>query len=191
MGLAFFGFESIWSTGPEPKEQRIAGLAEILCSAPALPWPTPPPTLTLTLHSTPGFSPLQLLLGRVRLPVLLTLISPELEGPLPPELQPPFQQRYGLIRQQLTHGDFQLLIPAVPAAGPKVQHPAAVADPGLLWRKRRPVASATAHATSGAQPLWRCRSSVQPLQRWVRCSPWAISPWCRWQVSRGMQLGPG
>jgi len=33
-------------------------------------------------------------------------------------------------------------------------------------------------------------SSVQPWQRRIRCSPWAISPWCSWQVSRGMHSGP-
>ncbi|MEI7667056.1 MAG: AAA family ATPase [Synechococcaceae cyanobacterium ELA263] len=44
----------------------------------------------------------------------------------------------------------------------------------LLWcdgvhqeLSRRPVACPTAQATSGAQPRWRCRSSVQPLQ--LRC----------------------
>lgn len=47
LGVAFFYFESLWSLGPEPKEQRISGLAEILGSAPALPWPSPPPPLTL------------------------------------------------------------------------------------------------------------------------------------------------
>jgi hypothetical protein len=57
-----------------------------------------------------------------------------------------------------------------------VQHLAAVADPGLPGRQRRPVAWATAHATSGAQPRWRCRSSDQPLQRCVRSAPWAIRP---------------
>ncbi len=29
-----------------------------------------------------------------------------------------------------------------------------------------------------------------PWQRWVRCSPWAINPWCSWQVSTGMQFTP-
>jgi hypothetical protein len=36
----------------------------------------------------------------------------------------------GLIRQQLPHRDFQLLTPAVPAAGPEVEHLAAIAEPG-------------------------------------------------------------
>ena len=31
---------------------------------------------------------------------------------------------------------------------------------------------------AGAKALWRTRSSVQPWQQLVRCSPWAISPWC-------------
>jgi len=125
------------------------------------------------------------------LPALLPLLCPKLEGLLPPELEAPLEQRHRLIRQQLPHRDFELLTPAIPAAWPEVEHMAAIAEPGLLGRQRRPVAGSTAHATSGAQPRWRCRSSVQPLQRWVRCSPWAISPWCRWQVSSGMQLGPG
>jgi len=34
-------------------------------------------------------------------PARLTLLSPELEGLLPTELQPAFQERNGLIRQQL------------------------------------------------------------------------------------------
>ena len=44
---------------------------------------------------------------------------------------------------------------------------APVTDPGPMGRQRWPVAGSTAQATSGAQPRWRCRSSVQPLQRWV------------------------
>jgi uncharacterized lipoprotein YddW (UPF0748 family) len=30
LGVAFFYFESLWSLGPEPPEERIAGLAEML-----------------------------------------------------------------------------------------------------------------------------------------------------------------
>ena len=45
--VAFFYFESLWSLGPEPKEQRIRGLAEILGSPPAPRLPSPPPPLTL------------------------------------------------------------------------------------------------------------------------------------------------
>jgi hypothetical protein len=48
-----------------------------------------------------------------------------------------------------------------------VEHLTAIAEPGLLGRERRPVSGFTAQATSGAQPRWRCRSSVQPLQLWV------------------------
>ena len=110
--------------------------------------------------------------------------SPELESLLPAELEVPLplrgrlrlEQWHRLIRQQLSQRDLQLLTPVIPAAGPEVEHLAAIAEPGLLGRERRPVAVFTAQATSGAQPRWRCRSSVQPLQRWVRCSPWAISP---------------
>jgi uncharacterized lipoprotein YddW (UPF0748 family) len=47
LGVAFFYFESLWSLGPEPKEQRIRGLADILGSTPAPPLPSPPPPLTL------------------------------------------------------------------------------------------------------------------------------------------------
>lgn len=38
--------------------------------------------------------------------------------------------------------------------------------------------AATGQATSGAQPRCRAMSSVQQGQRRVRCSPWAIRPWC-------------
>jgi uncharacterized lipoprotein YddW (UPF0748 family) len=47
LGVAFFYFESLWSLGPESKEQRITGLAEILGSSPVPPWPSPPPPLKL------------------------------------------------------------------------------------------------------------------------------------------------
>jgi hypothetical protein len=33
-------------------------------------------------------------------------------------------------------------------------------------------------------------SWVQPWQRRIRCSPWAIKPWCSWQVSTGMHSAP-
>jgi len=57
-------------------------------------------------------------LRRCDLPALLLLLTQELDGLLPAELQPAFQERNGLIRQQLPHRDLQLLTPAVPAAGP-------------------------------------------------------------------------
>jgi hypothetical protein len=44
----------------------------------------------------------------------------------------------------------------------------------------------TPYAVSGAQPRWRGLSSVQPLRRWVRHSPWAIRRCCGWQGSSGM-----
>ncbi len=61
----------------------------------------------------------------------------------------------------------QLLTPGVPAAWPEVEDMAPVTDPAPMGRQRWPVAGSTAQATSCAQPRWRCRSSVQPLQRWV------------------------
>jgi len=54
-----------------------------------------------------------------------------------------------------------------PVPVPEVEDMAPVTDPGPMGRQRWPVAGSTAQATSGAQPPWRCRSSVQPLQRWV------------------------
>jgi hypothetical protein len=59
LGVAFFYFESLWSLGPEPKEQRITGLAEILGSAPVPPLPSPMPPLPsppppLTLQPSPA-----------------------------------------------------------------------------------------------------------------------------------------
>ena len=56
LGVAFFYFESLWSLGPEPKEQRIRGLAEILGSTPAPPLPSPPPSPPppLTLQPSPA-----------------------------------------------------------------------------------------------------------------------------------------
>lgn len=63
-----------------------------------------------------------------------------------------------------------------------------------IWLDRlalRNLGAARSQATSGAQPRWRCRTSVQPLHRWVRCRPSAIRARCRWQVSSGMPLGPG
>jgi uncharacterized lipoprotein YddW (UPF0748 family) len=62
LGVAFFYFESLWSLGPEPKEQRIRGLAEILGSTPAPPLPLPlplPSPLPLPLPS-PSPPPLTL-----------------------------------------------------------------------------------------------------------------------------------
>jgi uncharacterized lipoprotein YddW (UPF0748 family) len=51
LGVAFFYFESLWGLGPEPPQERIAGLAEMLGPtgrdriAPALRRPSPPPLL--------------------------------------------------------------------------------------------------------------------------------------------------
>jgi drug/metabolite transporter (DMT)-like permease len=115
-------------------------------------------------------------LGCGRLPALLSLLGPELQGFLSAQLPAAFEQWHRLIRQQLTAGDLEPLAPAIPEGGPEVQHLPAVADPRHPGRQRWPVAGPTAHATSGVQPRWRCRSSDQPLQRWVRCSPWAIRP---------------
>jgi hypothetical protein len=135
-------------------------------------------------------------LRRCRLPTLLALLAPELESLLTADLQPLFQQRHRLTWQQLPDRDLQLLTPPVPAGRSEVEYMAAVADSGLFGRERRPLAITDVHrlaaqASSGAQPRWRTMSSVQPWQRLVRCSPWAIRPWCSWQVSKGMQLGPG
>ena len=129
-------------------------------------------------------------LRRTGLPALLALGDPELEGFFPAQLPAPFEQRWLPIGHHFPEGHLHRLVTAIPEGGPEVQHLAAVADPRLLGRQRRPVPLGTAQATSGDQPRWRCKSSVQPLQRWVRCSPSAISPWCRWQVNRGM-CGPG
>ena len=71
--------------------------------------------------------------NRCGLPTLLALLTPKLEGLLPAEHQPPFEQWNGLTRQ-LTHGNLQLQTPAVSVAGPNVQHLAAVAEPNLLKR---------------------------------------------------------
>ena len=48
----------------------------------------------------------------------------------------------------------------------------------------------TPQPISDAQPRWRAMSSDQPWQRYNRWSPWAIRPWCSWQVSRGMHCAP-
>jgi len=45
--------------------------------------------------------------------------------------QPPIEPRHRLILEQLPHRDFQLLTPAIAAAGPEVEHLAVVAEPGL------------------------------------------------------------
>jgi hypothetical protein len=104
------------------------------------------------------------------------LLMAQLPAVLPLRGRLRIEQRHGLIGQQLATSDLQPLAPAVPESGPEVQHQPAVADLRIPWRQRRAVPVATTHAASGAQPRWRCRSSAQPLQRWVRCSPWAISP---------------
>jgi hypothetical protein len=101
------------------------------------------------------------------LPALFLLLSPELDGLLPAKFEAPLEQRHRLIRQQFPNRYLQLLTPAVPAAGPEVEDMAPVTDPAPMGRQRWPVAGSTAQATSCAQPRWRCRSSVQPLQRWV------------------------
>ena len=36
---------------------------------------------------------------------------------------------------------------------------------------------------------WMACPCVQPLQRWARCSPWAIRPW--WQVAGEQQVAVG
>ena len=45
LGVAFFYLESLWSLGPEPADERIAALAQLLPppQSPALPAPLPPP----------------------------------------------------------------------------------------------------------------------------------------------------
>ncbi|MEB3167003.1 MAG: family 10 glycosylhydrolase [Cyanobacteriota bacterium] len=53
LGVAFFYFESLWSLGPEPADQRISGLADILGAAP--PTPSPPPPPPPLLEPSPSF----------------------------------------------------------------------------------------------------------------------------------------
>ena len=117
--------------------------------------------------------------------------QPRLDRCLPGELPAVLGQRHRLTRQQLPHRHFQLLTPAITAAGPEVEHLAAVAEPGLLGRQGRPVAGSTVQATSGAQPRWRCRSSVQPLQRWVvpigEGSLWGGAQLCRPQATAAVE----
>jgi hypothetical protein len=133
----------------------------------------------------------QLPLRRGGQPALLALLRPELQRLLATEIQPPpplcgrlrLEQRHRPTRQQFPHRVLHRLVPAIPANGSEVQHLAAIAEPAVAGRGRRPVAGLTAYATSGAQPRCWCCSSVQPLRRWLRCSPWAIGPGCRWQVS--------
>jgi len=53
LGVAFFYFESLWSLGPEPADQRISGLADILGTASAPPSPSPPPPPSLEPTPSP------------------------------------------------------------------------------------------------------------------------------------------
>jgi uncharacterized lipoprotein YddW (UPF0748 family) len=44
LGVAFFYLESLWSLGPEPEQQRISALGDILGrGTPPAPWPSLPP----------------------------------------------------------------------------------------------------------------------------------------------------
>ena len=108
-----------------------------------------------------------------RCPALRAALAPQLKGLLTAELLTPLEQRRRLIAQPFTARHLQFLTPPVPHHRLEVQHLPAITQP-----------------TSGAQPRWRAMSSVQPWQRRIRCSPWAIRPWCSWQVSRGMHSGP-
>lgn len=54
LGVAFFYFESLWSLGPEPAEERLAGLAELLGAQEPPAHLVPPPPPTLNTSSLPG-----------------------------------------------------------------------------------------------------------------------------------------
>lgn len=129
-------------------------------------------------------------LGLASSPPRLKLLPPELYGLCPTQLPACLQQRDLLIGAKLAGDDFQPVVVPLPAGWPKAQHLPAIAEPPFLRCQQNPLAGLGAHHTSGAHPRCLTRSSVQPGQRETRCSPWAISPWCSWQESSGMQLGP-
>jgi hypothetical protein len=64
-------------------------------------------------------------------PALLPQAPPELERLLPADLSAVFQQRLRLIGDPLAAGHLQALAPPVPTGGPKMQHLAPIAEPGL------------------------------------------------------------
>ncbi len=102
------------------------------------------------------------------------------EGLSPADLPARFQQRDRLIRKKLAGGDLKPLHPALPACGAKAQHVATIAEPALPGGQRRPPAGRGCHTPQvGSQPRWRARSSVQPWQRLLRCSPPGPAG-CRW-----------
>jgi uncharacterized lipoprotein YddW (UPF0748 family) len=47
LGTGFFYLESLWSLGPEPPSDRIAGLKQLLTPLPLPPPPPPPPVPAL------------------------------------------------------------------------------------------------------------------------------------------------
>ena len=137
-------------------------------------------------------------LGRAKIPTPLAPSTPELKGLLTaePPAMPPLRGRLRLEQgnwfpwQQFAAIDLQPLAMAIPANLPKAQHGAAITEPlgvGGVGRRR---AGVLVHAASGAQPRGPVVSPLQLGHRRVRCSPWPISPWWNWQVSRGISASP-
>jgi hypothetical protein len=98
--------------------------------------------------------------------------QPRLDRCLPGELPAVLGQRHRLTRQQLPHRHFQLLTPAITAAGPEVEHLAAVAEPGLLGRQggrllALPFKPPQAPSPDGGAGLLssRCSGGWCPLER--------------------------
>ena len=72
------------------------------------------------------------------LPALLALLSPELDRLISHQLPAVFQQRWLPAGHYLSKSHLQALAPAVVAAGLEMEHLAAIAEPALLRRQRRP-----------------------------------------------------
>ena len=73
------------------------------------------------------------------LPALCAAILPPRNRLHAAQPLPALQQRHRLIPQQLTAGDLQLLLPPVPDQRLKVQHVAAIAQPGVSRAGRKPL----------------------------------------------------
>ena len=98
-----------------------------------------------------------------------TAISTDLSALRTPQIQ---------INGQIWADQLQPVAGTIPAGRAKAKHLAALAQPVLFGGVRRPPACSSCQTPSGAKLRWRAMSSVHPWQRLVRCSPWAISPWC-------------
>ena len=123
-------------------------------------------------RSTPAPGPWRRLpLGRAGGPSLLSQVAPKLESVRAAEFPSLLEQGRGLAREPFATGDLQGLEPAVPTGRAEMQHPTAIAEPGVPGEGRsrtsRGHGLAPCQATSGAQPRCRLRSSVQPGQRWL------------------------